>query len=290
MTIARTSDLVSDARGRRAGVVAFNVITLEHVEAVVAAAASRATAVILQISQNAVRYHAGKLGAIALAGAAVAEQAGVPISIHLDHVTDDSLLAEALDSLPRSGISSVMYDAGALPYEENVARTRRAARLAHAAGLWVEAELGYVGGKPDSPQSAHAEGVRTDPHEAERFVSDTGVDGLAVAVGSSHAMAVRTARLDHDLIARLQAQVPVPLVLHGSSGVAFDELRLAVESGITKVNVGTALNVALTRSIRDLLEADPLLVDPRLYLGPARDAMSVVAQELLDGLNGRTTD
>jgi fructose-bisphosphate aldolase class II len=287
VTIARTSDLIEEARTRRVGVAAFNVITLEHVEAVVAAAASRATGVILQISENAVRYRAGRFAPLAFASAAVAEQAGVPISIHLDHVTDDDLLAQALVSLPRSGISSVMYDAGALPYEENVARTQRAARLAHDAGLWVEAELGYVGGKLNAPQSAHAAGVRTDPDEAERFVADTGVDGLAVAVGSSHAMAVRTAHLDHDLIARLRAQVPVPLVLHGSSGVPLAELRLAVESGITKVNVGTALNVALTRSIRELLEADPLLVDPRRYLGPARDAMSVAAEELLDGLRGR---
>lgn len=287
MTIARTSDLVDEARAHTTGVIAFNVITLEHVEAVVAAAESRATAVIVQISENAVRYHGGQLGPIAVAAAAVAEQAEVPVALHLDHVTDDALFAEALDWLARTGISSVMYDAGAQPYEQNLARTRYAARLGHGAGLWVEAELGYVGGKLDAPQSAHAEGVRTDPLEAQRFVADTGVDALAVAVGSSHAMAERSAHLDHDLIARLRAQVAVPLVLHGSSGVGLDELRLAVQAGITKVNVGTALNVAMTGPIRELLVSDPLLVDPRRYLGPARDAMIVAAQELLDGLRGR---
>jgi fructose-bisphosphate aldolase, class II len=219
-----------------------------------------------------------------LACGAVAEAAAVPVAIHLDHVTDDALLVEALDWLP--GLSSVMYDAGALPYAENLARTQHAARLAHGAGLWVEAELGYVGGKPDAPLSAHAAGVRTDPLEAARFVADTGVDALAVAVGSSHAMAVATAHLDHDLIAQLRAQVPVPLVLHGSSGVPLDELRLAVQAGITKINVGTALNVAMTRAIRDRLEADPGLVDPRPYLAQARDAMSLAAGAILEGLNG----
>jgi fructose-bisphosphate aldolase, class II len=289
MAIARTKDLVDDARSRGAGVVAFNVISLEHIEAVVAAAESRATSVILQISENAVCYH-GAFEPLAVAARAAAEQAAVPISLHLDHVTDDGLLAEALSSASHTGISSVMYDAGAQPYNANLARTALATRLAHDLGLWVEAELGFVGGKPDAPQSAHADGVRTDPDEAERFVADTGVDGLAVAVGSSHAMAVRSAHLDLDLVAALRSQVPVPLVLHGSSGVAVTDLRLAVASGITKVNVGTALNVALTRAVRGLLEADPLLVDPRRYLGPARDAMFAAVLEILDGLSGRPED
>jgi len=280
MTLAPTSELVEGARSRRSAVVAFNVISLEHAEAAAAAANASRRPVILQISENAVRFHVGQLEPIAVATEAVARHAHVPIALHLDHVTEDALFAESLDSV----FSSVMYDAGLLPYEENLRRTAGAVHQAHAAGLWVEAELGYVGGKPDSPLSAHAEGVRTDPDEAADFVRRTGVDALAVAVGSSHAMRDPTARLDHELIARLRERVSVPLVLHGSSGVSGEELRTAVAAGIAKVNVGTALNVALTRSIRAELEADPTNVDPRRYLTPARESMTARMLEILDSI------
>ena len=141
-------------------------------------------------------------------------------------------------------------------------------------------ELGYVGGKPDAPASAHAAGVRTDPQEARAFVAETGVDALAVAVGSSHAMTSRTATLDRDLIAALRETVPVPLVLHGSSGVPDDELRAAVAAGMAKINVGTALNVAFTAAVRATLERTDS-PDPRKYLAPARDAMAGVVADLL---------
>ena len=141
--------------------------------------------------------------------------------------------------------------------------------------MYVEAELGAVGGKG----GAHTPGVRTDPAEAAQFVADTGVDALAVAVGSSHAMTERTAALDFDLIARIRDAVPVPLVLHGSSGVADAGLQRAVRSGIVKVNIGTILNVAFTDAVRRTL-TDPDLVDPRKYLAPARAAVAAVVARL----------
>jgi fructose-bisphosphate aldolase class II len=278
--VIATASLVDRARAAGVGVAAFNVITLEHAEGLVAAAERTGSPVILQISQNAVRYHGGQLEPIAVATAAVARAADVPIALHLDHVSDPALLAQA----PGSVFSSVMYDAGALPYDENVESTRAATDLAHAAGLWIEAELGYVGGKASAPQSAHAPGVRTDPDEAAAFVQETGVDALAVAVGSTHAMTARTARLDSALIARLRDRLTVPLVLHGSSGVPEDEMRRAITAGITKVNVGTALNVALTSAVRTRLTDDPALVDPREYLGLGRAAMTGTVRELLTGL------
>jgi fructose-bisphosphate aldolase, class II len=277
VSLVPTAELVAAATARRSAVAALNVITLEHAEAIAQAAETTGVAVILQISENAVRFHGGRLEPIAAAAAAVARLSTTPIALHLDHVTDDALVAQAASA----GFSSVMYDAGMLPYAENVARTQAAVRAAHADGLWLEAELGYVGGKPDAPQSAHAAGVRTDPDEAHDFVAHTGVDALAVAVGSSHAMTARTARLDADLIGRLRERLPVPLVLHGSSGVGDDELRSAVRAGISKVNVGTALNIAMTAAIRERLDADPDLVDPRKYLAPARDRMAAAVQDLL---------
>lgn len=278
MGLVPTGALIADTVAARGGLAAFNVITLEHAEAIVAGAEAAGRPVILQISQNAVRWHAGRMRPIALGAAAVAEQATVPVSLHLDHVEKLALLEQAADA----GFSSVMFDGGALPHDRNMAVTAEAAALAHRAGLWVEAELGYVGGKPDQPASAHAPGVRTDPEEAAAYVAATGVDGLAVAVGSSHAMTTRSARLDIDLVERLRAAVPVPLVLHGSSGVPDDELRRAVTAGIVKVNVGTALNIAMTGAVRTVLGQDADLVDPRKYLGPARDAIAATVRSVLD--------
>ncbi|MBV6760211.1 class II fructose-bisphosphate aldolase [Rhodococcus opacus] len=266
MPLATTADLVAAAHRAGTGIAAFNVITLEHAEAIVAGAESAAKPVILQISENAVKFHNGQVKPIVAAVRAVAAEAAVDVSVHLDHVEDEALLHASADA----GASSVMFDASKLDYDANVAATRAAADWAHQRGVYLEAELGEVGGK----DGAHAPGVRTDPAEAAAFVAATDVDALAVAVGSSHAMATRTATLDFDLIARLRAAVPVPLVLHGSSGVADEDLRKAVSAGITKINVGTILNVAFTDAVRARLAADDSVVDPRKYLAPARIAVA----------------
>jgi fructose-bisphosphate aldolase class II len=282
MALVTSRELIEEAYQARRAVAAFNVITLEHAEAVAQAAENAAMPVIIQISENAARFHGGRVQPIVLAAAALSRTARARVALHLDHVTQPSLVMAALSS----PFSSIMYDAGALPYDENVAHTREVARRAHDAGLWVEAELGHVGGKPDAPLSAHAEGARTDPDEAVAFVAETGVDALAVAVGSKHAMRERTARLDLDLIADLRSRLDVPLVLHGSSGVPDEQLRAAVSAGMTKINIGTALNLAMTRSVRASLAADDSVVDPRVYLAPARQEMSRVAEHLLTVCGG----
>ncbi|MDT0404999.1 MULTISPECIES: class II fructose-bisphosphate aldolase [Streptomyces] len=282
MSLVPTRELVEKAAAAGRAVAAFNVITLEHAEAITAGAEAAERSVILQISENAVRFHGGRVGPIARAAAEVGTACAVDVALHLDHVTDIRLLHTAADA----GFSSAMFDAGALPYAENLAATSAAVRWAHGAGLWLEAELGYVGGKPDAPASAHAAGVRTDPREAARYVADTGVDALAVAVGSSHAMTERSASLDHALIERLRDAVRVPLVLHGSSGVGDDELRRAVHEGIVKVNVGTALNIAFTRAVRETLTARPDLTDPRPYVARGRETMAETVRTLLGVVSG----
>lgn len=273
MPLARTADLVSAAYRGRSSVLAFNVITLEYAEAIVSAADRVDQPVILQISENAVKFHHGRLAPIAAATVAVAAGARVPVSVHLDHVEDEQLLKASAEN----GVSSVMFDASTLDYDANVAATKAAADWAHQSEMFLEAELGEVGGK----DGAHAPGVRTDPGEAAAFVAATGVDALAVAVGSSHAMSERTATLDFDLIGRLRSAVPVPLVLHGSSGVADDDLRKAVAAGITKINVGTLLNVSFTAAVRDHLTADDSVTDPRKYLAPARTAIADAVADLI---------
>jgi fructose-bisphosphate aldolase class II len=263
--LAPTAELIDAARAAGTGLAAFNVITVEHAEAIVTGAEAAGVGVILQISENAVRFH-GRLAPIAAGTRAVGNAAGVPVALHLDHVEDEELL----DDPVISAFHSVMFDASKLPYAENVAATARVTKTLHDQGLFVESELGEVGGK----DGAHAPGVRTDPGEAAAFVAATGVDALAVAVGSSHAMTSRTARLDHALIEAIRDAVPVPLVLHGSSGVPDEELRAAVAAGIVKVNIGTALNKSFTGAVRQVLAADDALVDPRKYLAPARAAMA----------------
>ncbi|WP_449348204.1 class II fructose-bisphosphate aldolase [Streptomyces shaanxiensis] len=278
MPLVTTGELVTRAATSRSAVAAFNIITLEHVEAVITGAESLEAPVVLQVSENAVTFRHGRLLPLARAAVAAAEHAAVPVALHLDHVQSDNLLRQAADA----GFSSVMYDAARLPYADNLAATRAAADWAHSQGLWIEAELGEVGGKHGRPPlDAHAPGARTDPAEARAFVADSGVDALAVAVGSAHAMTERTATLDHDLLKRLATTLDVPLVLHGSSGVRDDELTAAVAGGIAKVNVGTALNVAMTGAIREFLAAHPEAVDSRTYLSAGRDAMAEAARRII---------
>jgi fructose-bisphosphate aldolase class II len=274
MPLAPTGDIVARAAARRAAVGAFNVITLEHAEAIVEGAERAGQPVILQISENAVKFHRCRVGPVAAAARSVAELATVPVGLHLDHVESMELLHEA----PAHGFGSVMFDGSTRPYADNVSATAAAVAFGHAHGLWVESELGAVGGKEGS---AHTPGARTDPAEAAAYVAATGVDALAVAVGSSHAMVERSAALDHELIAALRRAVRVPLVLHGSSGVPEDELRRAVRGGLVKVNIGTALNVAYTDAVRETLGLDGRVFDPRKYLAPARDAVADVVAHTL---------
>ncbi|WP_328369822.1 class II fructose-bisphosphate aldolase family protein [Streptomyces sp. NBC_00445] len=284
MPLTTTGELVTRAAAAHSAVAAFNIITLEHVEAVIAGAESVDAPVVLQISENAVKFRYGRLLPLARAAVAAAERAAVPIALHLDHVQSDDLLRQA----PGAGFSSVMYDASRLPYEENLSATRAAVDWAHAQGLWIEAELGQVGGKNGAPPlDAHAPGARTDPAQARAFVTDSGVDALAVAIGSSHAMTTRTATLDHALLKRLAAALDVPLVLHGSSGVPDSELTAAVAGGIAKVNIGTALNLAMTGAIREYLAAHPEAVDSRKYLSVGREAMVRTVAEIIRVLGGR---
>jgi len=277
MPLVSTASIVDPAHRNGQGVAAFNVITLEHAEAIAAGAERAGQPAILQISENAVRFHRGRLRPLAAAVVAVASESSASLAVHLDHVEDAALLHQAAGT----GLSSVMFDASKLDYQANVAATREAALWAHEHGIWIEAELGEIGGK----DGAHAPGVRTDPDDAHEFVAATLVDGLAVAVGSSHAMVDRTAALDIPLIQDLARRLAVPLVLHGSSGVPDAALAAAVRAGMVKINVGTILNVAFTRAVREHLAVDDQVVDPRKYLSPARDAVCDEVARILSVLN-----
>jgi len=277
MPLVPTGELISQARTRGRGLGAFNAICLEHAEAIAMGAEAAGQPAIIQISENAVKFHRRTLGPLAAACAEVANSSTARIALHLDHVEDAELLRQAADF----SFGSVMFDGSTLPYADNLIATRDAVEWGHAHGLWVESELGEVGGK----DGAHAPGVRTNPQEAADFVAATGVDGLAVAVGSSHAMLDRSAALDHELISAIAEAVGIPLVLHGSSGVPDSELRQAITAGMVKINIGTALNIGFTGAVREYLAANEAVVDPRKYIAPGRDAMAAVVAHFLGVLS-----
>jgi len=277
MTLVQPNELLATARQQRLGIGAMNVIQLEHAEAIVTGAERAGRPVILQISENTVAYH-GSLAPIALASLRIAADSAADVVVHLDHATDPDLVKDAVGL----GITSVMFDASALPHAENVQATREITAWCHERDVSVEAELGEVGGK----DGVHAPGARTDPSDASAYVERTQLDALAVAVGSSHAMLTRDAQLDEGLIAAIHGRVPVPLVLHGSSGVPDDGLVRAIEAGMTKINIATHLNASMSAAVRSALAADTRMVDPRKYLGPGRAAVADEVARLLKLLSG----
>ncbi|CAB4664876.1 MAG: ketose-bisphosphate aldolase [Actinobacteria bacterium] len=272
MTQLNPIEIITGELKNAAAVGAFNVILLEHAEAIVTGAERVKLPVILQISQNCVDYH-GALRPIALASKAIAQDSSVSVSLHLDHAESESLVREALDL----GFDSVMFDGSKLEYSSNVQASARMAQLCRDYGATIEVELGEVGGK----DGVHAPGVRTNPTEAQAFVEATGVDLLAVAVGSSHAMTTRDATLDFELISHIAKTVSVPLVLHGSSGVNDEDLQRAVKAGMRKINIATHLNHLFTDEIRKILNSDSKIVDPRKYVKSARNKVADECGRLL---------
>jgi fructose-bisphosphate aldolase class II len=264
MTQLSSKEIINSQSGATG---AFNVILIEHAEALAEAAEIANLGTIFQISENCVTYH-GALKPIAVATKAIIENSNVPLSLHLDHAEGVELIHEALDL----GFDSVMYDGSKLPYRENVETSKKVVELCRKYGATIEVELGEVGGK----DGVHAPGARTNPDEAKKFVDETGVDLLAVAVGTSHGQITREAQLDFALISELASTIKIPLVLHGSSGVSDESLQQAVKAGMRKVNIATHLNHVFTDEIRAFLNQDEKSVDPRKYMKKARSA---VAQE-----------
>jgi fructose-bisphosphate aldolase class II len=195
MSLVATRELLDAAVASGGAVAGFNVITLEHAEAIAEGAGRAGTGAILQLSDNAIRFHGGDPRPILAGCRAVAEAASVPLALHLDHIESPELVALAIDNADAWGLGSIMVDASKLDYASNVAATADAAHRAHVAGLWVEAELGAIGGKG----GAHAPGVRTDPDEAAAFVAGTGVDALALSAAAVLAPYAGAFDADHHL-------------------------------------------------------------------------------------------
>ncbi len=275
------------AQENRYAIGAFNANTLEQIQAIVWAAEIEKSPAILQVSHNALLYLGNGKSVLGLRyfhcmAKTAAGSVSMPVFVHLDHGTYHEVLwAIGL------GYNSVMFDGSDLPFDENIRQTHALSRIAHSAGVLIEAELGEVP-KPGGTANEE-EGALTDPYQAKDFIEQTRVDSLAISIGSIHGGKKKLVRLDLALLRKIRDQVDVPLVLHGSSGVVDADLKKSIDYGISKVNTATQSNLAFSDAVMAYLHENPDVVDPRKYLVPARDEMSKAVSDRMKllGSTGR---
>ncbi|MFX4262681.1 class II fructose-1,6-bisphosphate aldolase [Pelotomaculum propionicicum] len=273
MSLTSVVELLKKAEGGGYAVGAFNCNNMEIVQAIVAAAEAENAPVIMQASQGAIKY-AGIDYIVAMANLA-AERTHVPVALHLDHGTSFEQCMQCI----RAGFSSVMIDGSKLPLAENIKLTKRVLDVARAVGVSVEGELGKIGGTEDDITVSERDAFFTDPGEAETFVRETGVDSLAIAIGTAHGQYKGIPELDFPRLEKIKSLVNIPIVLHGSSGVPDDAIREAIRLGVRKVNIDTNIREAFTEAARKVLDANPREIDPRKMLAPAREAAVEVIRE-----------
>ena len=255
MPLVTSEKMLADAQKGGYAVGAFNVENMEMVKAVIAAAEELRAPVMLQTTPSTVKYASVDMySAMAMAEA---KKATVPVCMHLDHGNSYELALAAMEA----GYTSVMIDGSHEDFENNIAVSKKVADVAKAKGIPVEAELGKVGGKEDDLE-AEAD-TNTDPQEAKEFVERTGVNSLAIAIGTAHGFYVGTPVLDKERVSQIRELVDIPLVLHGASGLTDEDVRECVSRGICKVNFATELRVAYTDAVKKLLAEKPETFDPK---------------------------
>jgi fructose-bisphosphate aldolase, class II len=278
MTLTNVLPWIERACREGWAVGAFNAVNMEQAQAIAWAAEAEGAPAIIQVSHRALLYVGGGdavygLKMMAAIGKSAAASVSAPIALHMDHGSE-SEVRQALEL----GFTSVMFDADGLPLHENLAITRRLAEIAHTAGACMEAEVGDVPRITPEGVIPSEEGL-TRPEDARLFALSAGVDILAVAIGSVHAVKRKEVDLDLERLRAIRAAVPQPLVLHGSSGVTDDSLRAGITLGLAKVNTATQLSQGFTAGVRAVLQARPSESDPRQYLGPGRAAMVEAVRE-----------
>lgn len=288
MTLQNVLPWIHRAQQEGWAVGAFNANTLEQAQAIVSAAQAEDAPAIIQVSHRALVYIGNGneiqgLKYIAAVGRIAAESVTVPIALHLDHGTRNEVLqAIAL------GFTSVMFDGDELSLEENISITKKLCEAAHSVGVCMEAEVGEVP-KPDGKAYDETAIVLTRPEEAAQFAEFSGIDTLAVALGSVHGLKTKRISLDLERLAAIRSCVSIPLVLHGSSGVSDNDIKRGITLGMCKINVATQLAQAFTGAIRNILNADHDLVDSRKYLVAARNAQMEIVRERIQffGASGK---
>lgn len=262
MPLVGSREMLYRAMEERYAVGAFNISTLDMIVPIIEAAEAERAPIILQTSVAQIEFM--RLDMVAAAAKAAASVAKVPVALHLDHGATYEQNVACL----RAGYTSLMIDASALPFEENVAATRKVVEMAHAVDVGVEAELGNVLRAANEPTPEQIEAALTKPEEAKAFVEASGADFLAVAVGSVHNMVMRTARIDLPRIAAIRAAVRRPLALHGGSGVPHDVVAQAVENGICKINVSTELVKQMRQGMEKVYAEHPSELRPPMLMPP----------------------
>ncbi|MGF7058889.1 class II fructose-1,6-bisphosphate aldolase [Brassicibacter mesophilus] len=274
--LATGKEVLQHAHENGYAVGAFNVNNMEIVQAIIAAAEETNSPVILQASQGGLKYAGVEY--IAQMSKIAAYNAKVPVVIHLDHGTDFKQIMQCI----RHGFTSVMIDGSKYPLEGNIEITNKVIEIAHAVGVSVEAELGKIGGTEDDITVSEKEATFTDPDDAEKFVKETGVDSLAIAIGTAHGPYKGEPKLDFDRLKVIKERLNMPIVLHGSSGVPEDSIRKAVSLGVNKINIDTDIRMAFARAVREFVINNPEAYDPRKILEPAKKEMQkIIAEKMI---------
>lgn len=269
-------ELLQHAEKNGYAVGAFNVNNMEIVQAIIEAAEETKSPVILQASQGGLKYAGVEY--IAALGKLAARNASVPVAIHLDHGTDFTQIMKCI----RHGFTSVMIDGSQYSLEDNIAITKKVIEVARPVGVSVEAELGKIGGTEDDIVVDEKDALYTDPDEAVRFVEETDVDFLAIAIGTAHGPYKGEPKLDFDRLKAIKEKISVPVVLHGSSGVPYESLRKAISLGVSKINIDTDVRMAFAKGVSELIARNPNEYDPRKILGPAKDEMRKAIMEKME--------
>ena len=280
MPLTTTVSMLRKAQEQGFAVGAFNVENMEMAQAIISAAEELRAPVILQTTPSTVRY-AGT-GMYAAMVAALAQEASVPVAMHLDHGDSFALCAQAL----RSGYTSVMIDGSKRPLEENIALTYKVSEMCAAVDVPVEGEIGRVGGKEDDLES---DGGYTIPEEAVRFEKESGLFSMAVGVGTAHGFYKEKPQLNKELITTLRGMLQAPMVLHGASGLSDEDVKDCIRRGICKVNFATELRAAYTEGVKAVLAENPKTFDPKAYGKEARQRVKALVMErmLVCGCDGK---
>jgi len=271
--LVNTKKMLLDAQRKKYAVPAFNIHNLETIQVVVETANEMRSPVILAATPGTFQF-AGRDYIQAIAEVA-AKKYDIPIALHLDHHEKFNDIVASVEL----GAKSVMIDASRHPFEKNVQIVRKVVDYAHAKGATVEAELGRLGGEEDDLKVDEANSYYTDPDAAAEFVERTGIDSLAVAIGTAHGLYKSQPKLDFERLDRIRKKVDIPLVLHGASGIPDEDVRKCIQLGIAKVNIATELKIPFSSALRNYLIEHPDEKDPRKYMAHAKLAMKQVVQE-----------
>ncbi len=277
MALVTLKEILAGTREGHYAVAGFNFNGFEDAQGIIDGAVAQNAPVILMASMGAVKY----IGLKPLAGMikGMAESVSIPVCLHLDHATDYELIKEAI----RCGFTSVMVDASAKDYETNIKESRAIVEFAKEYGCSVEAELGKVGGKEDNIVVSDASAAFTDPADVPRFVKETGIDALAVAIGTVHGFYKSEPKLDFERLEKILALTDCPLVLHGGSGVPVEDFKKCVKMGMSKINVGTELKYTFSNAVRKAVSENPESeIDPRKYVGSVKTACAEVVKEKIE--------